>query len=356
MLHNFAMKPYALAVALLATACSNSVSQDQLYPEIYKAYCSQYARCGLAHSESACKAIYDGYLKYMSVPNQYESSIAAGKIRYNGDRARRCIDAMAATPCSDSVLALSSNEDCRLIFEGLVPVGGACGTSECVPSAYCTVDAGGTECPGTCVERVAEGGAAKYAAMCTFPLVLVDGKCTKRRKTGEACHESSECESYSCSEGLCRTPGASGDACSKTASCATFLNCVEGTCRLPADLGETCNATSITQCKVDLYCNKADSADGVCRERGTEGQACTAASLCMTPLACSGGKCTKPVGAGQSCTELICEPAYYCESKTKVCKDRLAEGQACTGIGSECQLDMSCRGGKCTKTAASGCH
>lgn len=349
------MKAHALVLALLVAGCSNNISRDQLYPEIYRAYCAQYARCGLAHSESACKTLYDGYLEYMETPTLYEASIEAGKIRYDGARARRCIDAMAATPCSGSVLAVASNEDCQGMFEGLVPVGGACGPRECVPSAYCTTEAGGAECPGTCVARVSEGVEAKSAAMCEFPLTLVDGRCAKRRKEGEACQGSSMCESLSCGGDLvCKTPGIKGEACSVTAPCGALLPCIDGVCRTPAGVGEACEKSLLLPCQVDLHCDQGTSGAGTCRELLTEGQACGEGTRCMPPLGCSAGKCTRPAGSGESCKELVCQPEYYCETNSQVCKDRLAEGQACS-VSSECRIGTSCRGAKCTKATASSC-
>jgi len=355
------MNSKALALlALIGAGCSGSISRDQLYPEMYKALCSRYARCGQAHSESSCTALYLSYLDQSGLLlNAFDASIAAGKVKYNGDRARRCVDSIGGGACSSALSGATATEDCRFTFEGQMAVGEACMSGECVPSAYCTRDTGATACPGTCVARVPEGGTASKAAECVVPLVLIGGKCAKPRATGESCTTSAECADLACgTDSKCKAPGANGDACSATAPCG-FGTCVDSVCRSLGDTGEACvgSASSYQSagCKLDLYCDRTASAAGTCQEPKSEGQSCSGLTSCAPPLQCSSAMvCAKPATAGQSCSAILCEGSSYCDSDTKLCKVRVPEGQACKDM-KECVTGAYCTDGKCKSYMVSTC-
>jgi hypothetical protein len=144
-----------------------------------------------AADEANCRTAYAAPI--LSAIATHQASIDVGRVLYHGDRARRCIDAIAALPCAqwsrdDAARRIS---DCLYYTTGTIAPGGTCTwTIECadgtcgnqntcvgradlgqtcqgVPCRQelaCIVDASGT--PTVCVEPYADGSPCRYDFEC----------------------------------------------------------------------------------------------------------------------------------------------------------------------------------------------
>lgn len=98
--------------------------------------------------------------------------VHAGRVRYDRDAARRCLDRIGGA-CTESgtyaedlfgAHAPPRERPCAEAFVGAVPLGGECSrTEECGADSYC---AGRTDCLGTCRARTPLGGACTDAIEC----------------------------------------------------------------------------------------------------------------------------------------------------------------------------------------------
>jgi hypothetical protein len=140
---------------------------------------------------------------------------------------------------------------------------------------------------------------------------------------GTACGRDSQCMSSQCKKtgdvcGICSPLSAAGGACTENDDCESGLACA-AQCVAPGELGADCSPTS----------------------------------PCKTSLACSGGKCGEPVGAGESCDQMpqICDglQGLGCNTMGVCQKLQLAgPGEACGLQGTDFVL---CKAGGFCKTA-----
>jgi len=138
-----------------------------------------------------------------------QTGIAAGKIVYHGDRARRCLDNIAALSCADWGVnfAMRYVPDCAHINDGTVALAGACTRDEECTSGFCSAS--------VCAARGAVGDA------CTSPTACADGlycpvsagdHCVAAGAIGAACEVSVSCQNNSCvipdgaTAGTCGSP------------------------------------------------------------------------------------------------------------------------------------------------------
>ena len=142
-------------------------------------------------------------------PPDSPAAIAAGRIAYDGYRARLCLDAIAALPCEQwgADQQLRRFPDCLYLYEGTIAPGGACAhTAECAE--------------GTC----GTGGVA--------------GVCVANAKIGESCVSGSCQPELSCASDasgfptVCAIPLPDGSGCSYDSDCASTF-CEAYICGLP---------------------------------------------------------------------------------------------------------------------------
>jgi hypothetical protein len=138
-----------------------------------------------------------------------QAGIDAGKIVYHGDRAKLCLDHMAALSCTDWGINFNMRyvPDCGHITDGTVAMSAACASdAECV-SGFCSLS--------VCAARGALGDA------CTSPTACQDGlycpvsagdHCATAAAVGAACEVSVSCQNNSCvipdlaTSGTCGSP------------------------------------------------------------------------------------------------------------------------------------------------------
>lgn len=186
----------SLLLGVLLVGCSGGTSGgpiaiDQFGNEVAKVACSKIFECcnsaevmqqfmNLTYNnqpvttEAQCEGLYMGLLDGYAIPD-YKASIAAGRVTYDADAARGCIDAYANLGCGAySQLTHATGISCSTPY--LIPHvgdGGACSQAYECTSGYCS--------SGTCMTEP--------------PLVPNGGSCT----SGEQC-ASGYCGSGSCAD------------------------------------------------------------------------------------------------------------------------------------------------------------
>ncbi len=282
-----------LAATLLAACGDNgpSIALEDLQAETVRARCDRIVRCGLLTSHETCVA-------YFRAPDEGEllAAIEAGKIRYDGASALRCLDALAALPCDEaSAEARAPIEACERMLRGQLEVGDACAfDGECASGAcdepVCPRD---TCCAGACLPtRVAAEGEP----------CATDGECVR----GTFCS----------SQGACTPPSARGQPCRLDAHCDHGLLCIgatelqDGACRTAPLLGESCPYLRCAE--VGARCGDAQ----LCVPVGLPGALCTTDADC-SPLTLCGpaGACIDVPHLGEPCG-FQCAGEAWCSQGT----------------------------------------
>lgn len=228
---------YLLFASVFAFGCDggggDTVPLGQLGSELGAIICPKMVECCTqmeledellgASNEMECEAFYAGFLGQLLVP-VLEDSVAAGRLAYDGERMRTCLDAYAAIDCADLPTALHAGGPggCTDPFTGLVALGGACANDADCQSNLCdgdSTDFNGNTTFGTCAEVPAIGQPC------------VDGDCG----AGAFCD-------YNAGSQTCQATLADGASCSANGDCASgacngAMNGQDGTCGAPM----TCN-------------------------------------------------------------------------------------------------------------------
>ena len=282
-----------------------------------------------------------------------QQKITVGTIRYDGNKAQACLDAISKLSC-DGLLQRDQPE-CLAALDGLVALGGDCDLNEeCAGSAICQSSTG--ICPGKCVALLSAGQACVADGECDNGLQCSSETqlCVKPAIVGESC----EYGSPPCGPGLLclgkddanKTPGVcrnaidalsatAGAACDPAAGilCAPGVSCVaDHLDLLAAKLVWTCVETG-------TY-----TAGGACKLGLPE--ACATGSYCLAGagLAVLNGVCTAIPDAKQPCGTGFgaqCQPGAVCVAG--LCQNYAANGVSCTGNG-------MCYSGYCGSTG--GCQ
>src|SRR5262245_10294773 len=93
MTYRFPMRRAGMLAAVLA-ACTSSVPLDKYDDELLQARCQRFVRCGLFVDDDSCEA----YFRILPDVNR-QPALDAGKLKYDGEAAKRCDDAIAAQTC-----------------------------------------------------------------------------------------------------------------------------------------------------------------------------------------------------------------------------------------------------------------
>ena len=301
--------PVLLLPLLAGTGCGggsgSTVSLDELWGRLVAALCKFEVACGDMPDLATCLA---SQRPEASDGPTLKAEIASGKVRYDGVKARTCIEAIEAfygSPlCRRSeqvTISPDGSEACAAVFTGTVPAGGACFNSEecagsgsceqtdpaCSPAQQC--------CAGTCLAKpgpIPVGGACAAA----FDQTCVDGAfCYMETATAPL---------------TCLVPSKiEGTACTSPYLCASPLFCDldpatgTGTCRRAAVTGGPCN-TSVTFGSCDDLRDYCDEATGTCKPRVAAGGTCDPAQLfnCVGYTVCQGTTCVARPGSGAACS------------------------------------------------------
>lgn len=278
---------------------------------LWGAYCKQVMTCAIGDDDVIAQRVYfgteTGCLELLrellgEEPPTYDllAGVEAGTIRLVPEQEEACL--AEAADCMWKGY-FSNGPACRAVFEGTVPVGGACRRwEECAGAAYCDHTAG---CPG---------------------------RCALLGEPGAPCGGNDQCN-----------PGDGYAVCDYEAN----DTCRRLSIRPRAALNEPCTAspheaTELVVCQGGLWCDPGDgsSPNGICRPPVAEGEACDAADdLCAGNATCFDEMRCEPVvivqNAGGACDSAT---GVYCNAlRGLTCVEGLCERFGDGTVGSACQ-------------------
>jgi hypothetical protein len=276
------------------------------------AYCTYYERCGLFDDKAACLGAALGFSFELDV--NLVAAIGAGRVRYNGTNAQRCISSVANDACdrSDETSRVRPLA-CFDIYRGTRSGGESCILNEECISQVCSGGDTGTTCEqGTCLGNTAPTRERPGVGM----------PCTEICEAGAYCDQAAD---------LCAPLKRAGEPCFGNGECDYGLSCPLFTSapvcvRLPG-LGEPCPDR---MCRDDgQYCS---TGTGTCLAVQVFGT-CFSDDVCSAFYPCDPSTMTcREVRVGQSCsvTRRCFSPDTYCDGTTFTCAVRGGEGQPCT--------------------------
>jgi hypothetical protein len=276
-----------------AAGKSSVAGVDDFERSLWQAFCAQLFHCPVANdddigskasigTEERCVELVAEIQNRSPYVLDRRAKLASGAIRFVSDKVMACLAEARSCDVANARLNLTrSGRACRAVFEGSVPLGGACQRQEeCAGDARCAVD---QACPGQCVARSAPG---------------------------QACDQASDCDE---TEGYveCRFNAATGTS-----------SCVQVTIATPANEGQACAPavpplTTIVPCAAGLWCSpNAGTSTGTCRAPIAAGAPCTNQDdLCVDGTTCFDETSCKPLAvgarAGDPCTDTgsnFCDP------------------------------------------------
>lgn len=307
--------------------------------EIPAAYASAYcARIESCFGQAAdvffrgidCQAVYESFLRNALLPS-LETSVGNASLTFHGDRLTACTQALRSVACRD--FNGPALPECDALFEGNVPMGGACTTdAECRGDAFCL--SGGT-CPATCAAVKGQGAGCVRDEECqSHYCSAATSACATRAGLGAACDvDASECEfglvclganADMSRPGVCHDPatlftGSEGDSCDLDNGpwCSEGLSCTvvqvapvaRLECRGPSMSGASCGFGVPDSCPIGEYCSAniaMGMTTGVCRTMPGDGDACAqgvVGPVCGSGTACaSDGHCHTMRDNGAACS------------------------------------------------------
>ncbi|HXU64420.1 MAG TPA: hypothetical protein VN962_22120 [Polyangia bacterium] len=287
----------------------------ELHDQFLAAACRDQVLCGGMPDETTCLAsLQEEPHFFASLPQL----VAQGSVRYDGAKARRCLDQLnARTSCARHVVdAPGALADCHEMLVGQVPEGGDClFREECQSDGSCLPSDPGCNsfgqcCPGTCTTG--------------STLVPVGGDCTATTTVcalGGTCVRSEDGLSAAC-QPLVSTVGGS---CASL-PCVASLYCEPNThtCQAPVPEGGACDP-ALGGFDCDDLRDRCDST-GHCSPRLQVRAACSTSDTACVPWATCAeatSTCVPLPGVGEGCnpTAVIprCLGGANCDATTSVC-------------------------------------
>lgn len=287
---------------------------DRIAGELQTARCSVLVACGEMPDMATCMSIYP--LDRTDLPGKLAAA-KAGRVLYDADQARACIDAYAKLGRGCSYFGwrgadLGDPQACGTVFKGTFADGAACVVSAECKSEWCILNDSSCDFRKTCC--------AMHCAM-TIARVAVGGDCTFA-----PCIDGAWCKD---------------DMAAKTRTCQARIA-----------QGGRCTSASEGQCASGLYCVGAGAAPGWCGTLPGADQPCsTWESPCdrwdnycnATTLTC-----TKVVGIGAACIGARCAGHAFCDYSTNRCKARSKIAEFCMPDKQPCLRGLSCIDNVCT--------
>lgn len=355
----------ALATLIAFAGCSGGSSgplpMEKACSEYEKAICDLLDRCELSimfevENHASCLDSFD--LCDGEFQRLIESA-NAGRVRYDGNQARTCLDRVKSLTCAE-LPVIFDNElaECEIVFSGLVGADGDCYyDKECAQGHYCS--ASRSTCPGKCLPFAQTGSSCVDAACDPKQAECQNNICVPLAKAGEPC------ENISCLDGLecdsstdparCVLPGAEGSGCASNDQCQPGLRCLQQKCTGPAKASETCVFEEFEEffmaCETGYYCD-ADilhqQHQGACQPKKGQGESCILFYECKPEFYCIGitvspggqltpGRCQPPVTEGGTCNASLgegyipeCRYDLWCNPQTQKCETLPGEGGVCT--------------------------
>ncbi|HYP98234.1 MAG TPA: hypothetical protein VER96_06145 [Polyangiaceae bacterium] len=278
-------------------AVPENVSESEFEPLLTEIGCQAFTPCcaqvGYEVDGISCKVNFAGNLG-LAHPS--------GPYRYDSATATQCLKALQSKEVGCNRLP----EPCRGVYQGTVPLGGACGhDSECesgeqptscdlLGSNVCVVTEHG-ELGDPCDQTCAADGERSRGCADTF----VHGNADLPASTHVACNRA---QGLYCDlkTAKCQPLVVVGSACRESLQCTVGAGCVEATddtvstmtCQPLAALGLSCQTAF--DCAGDAYCDD----QGTCRSPRTkdDGEPCSSSIECVGQI-CEQGLCTRAVFA-----------------------------------------------------------
>ena len=272
-----------------------------------------------------------------------------GQVVYSASEARRCIDALRASPCT-SVNNGEAALACQNVWRGDQSEGSVCGTPEdCGEDQFCSL----LTYPATCQPRLpATTPWCSSDRDCAAGLACRQRACVQPRNLGETCAALGDCRfGLLCGAGVCRPVSEVlaldegqpcnaevGPLCREGLSCVVEGMSIAGTdyvCRRPAVAGGPCRAGVPSQCPAEHTCSAAGvGPDGVC-EPTTDELRCDAISGCSAGFVCWDGICLRVRENDEPCADLS-PVSVPCASLS--CLAVEGRGALCTVLRPTCEF------------------
>ncbi|UQA55620.1 hypothetical protein [Polyangium aurulentum] len=258
------MLTLALIGSIAAGGCgSEGISLEWFHAESVAIECGHFYACcdeeGLRsrlsdppETPEACAE--ERHSMYEQLFDRMRTEIAEGKLVFRGDLAMYCLNELREASCADFFLRrLQSAPICVQLFEGQVPLGGACTVDyHCGEGAHCAeeLDHRCALLPGDGEPCYGIGERCDVGLVCLSPFGDVP-RCGKQRLPGAPCGSFGDCESQHCAgpedARTCAPPQVVGGPCN------AYFECASGRCEM-----------------------------GVCKARTADGKPCTADVLCAS--------------------------------------------------------------------------
>jgi hypothetical protein len=205
-----------LALALSGLGCpsnggggGSSVSLDQLADELAGAFCRKAFTCctaaelqantATAADEATCRTTVAAQLGADISANQ--PAIDMGTMVYHPEKARACLDVVAALSCPDwgGDDQLFRFPDCNQIWEGKVAPGGACTRNQECIGGSCTNISGPFMCVGLPgLGEPCPTGNCQLGIACAQDAAGLPTTCVPLQANGVACNGNEGCASNNC--------------------------------------------------------------------------------------------------------------------------------------------------------------
>lgn len=315
------MRTLVIATAVLAGCGVDPVAVDDYASEVRDAYCRYLARCGGIEDVATCRRLEIGLHVRLSATEL--AAIDMGRTKFDGENARRCLDALADRSCDTTSKSNRAVPDaCRSIVTGTLHEGEVCSEGE------------------QCISRNCE------QPICNMACCLgscVGSSAPARAKAGESC-EFAACDDASfCDQDIMMCVGLKPrDAfCVSGVECAYGLDCMQGgTCATLPSLGQSCTGP----CRDE---GTTCGSTATCVEVKLAGEACATSADCARVYRCDASKrCSAGLATGAQCTQ-----AQRCADDGAFCDVPIDETVGVCALpkpdGSPCQRDAHCQSLTC---------
>ena len=385
---------------------------DEFKNALHTAVCASYLKCGghFFADPSLCLAARDR--GNTDVIDALVAGVKAGKLSYDADKSRLCINGRYTTcPMGGDLPPVP--QICDQVFAGTVSVGGSCAMDEFCLLGWCD-KVGSADC-GVCTAYAKVGDVCKTNAQCEGAATCYKSKCIAPASLAadEPCLWSHQCQagsycpqndSAAAPKNRCTAWLAAEATCTGAVRCAPGLACigngsnpVTGKCTAPGKQGAACPLVHSKggdlfapdfRCQVGLVCGAIAVAGEsdltyTCLPRLKIGDACQSHDQCgrqdggclgkcapvpIEGAACGGGAgpckfglvcdaatltCLAPPEAGKPCIKSDCAKSAWCDA-TGMCQLRGALGAACDeslGDSKVCLDSLICSASKCVTAA-----
>lgn len=218
-----------LWVCALLAGCGGggSVTLDKLGTELAQVSCSKTFECCTSAeimdqfanikvngqpitTEDQCESFAGGLFAGLLTP-EYQASLDAGRIEYDGEAAQSCLDGMASLGCSAYAMVETKTSvicDTPFIIPKVGDGGGCTQGYECT-SGNCdgATNDGSTSTDGTCKPMPGAGEECfdhcAHGLYCGYDQTSTTEICQALKANGEACTGDNQCTSDHCDNSVC---------------------------------------------------------------------------------------------------------------------------------------------------------